>query len=138
MIVDFLHRHKYQSFLPTETMIFWWRWSNIPNVPKIATLQCLYNISKKKLEIKLIFCMLINIKNSNNLDIKVSYKVIWPLSMGMIKHSQSTKRFIQAILMSSRWHKKLNLLIEFSNSTFKKFHFKAYWCWTCIQNKLAS
>ena len=35
--------------------------------------------------------------------------------------------FIQAILMSIRWHKKLNLLIEFSNSIFIKFYFKAFW-----------
>ena len=43
--------------------------------------------------------------------------------------------FIQAILMSGRRHKKLNLLIEFS--IFIKFYFKAYWRWICIQNKLA-
>ena len=34
--------------------------------------------------------------------------------------------FIQAILMYGRRHKKLNLLIEFSNSIFIKFCFKAY------------
>ena len=44
---------------------FWWRSSSIP---KITSLQCLYNISKNKLEIKLTFCMQINIK--------VSYKLI--------------------------------------------------------------
>ena len=47
---------------------FWWWWSSISKVSRIANLQCLYNISKKKLEIKLIFCMQINIK--------VSYKFI--------------------------------------------------------------
>ena len=41
--------------------------------------------------------------------------------------------FVQAILMSGRRHKKL---IEFSNSIFLRFYFKAYWRWTCIQNKL--
>ena len=45
--------------------------------------------------------------------------------------------FIQAILLSDRRHKKLNLLIEFSNSISLKFYFKANWHWTCIQNKLA-
>ena len=35
--------------------------------------------------------------------------------------------FIQAILMSGRRYKKLSLLIEFSNSIFIKFYFKAYW-----------
>ena len=34
--------------------------------------------------------------------------------------------FIQAILMSVRRHKKLNLLIEFSNSIFIKFYLKTY------------
>ena len=46
--------------------------------------------------------------------------------------------YIQAILMSGRRHKKLNLLIEFSNSTFIKFYFKACWCLKiCIRNKCA-
>ena len=47
---------------------FWWRWSSIPKVSKVASLQCLYNITKTKLEMKLTFCMQINIK--------VSYKLI--------------------------------------------------------------
>ena len=45
--------------------------------------------------------------------------------------------FIQGIFMSRRRYRKLNLLIEFSNSIFIKFYFKAYWRWTFIQNKLA-
>ena len=45
---------------------------------------------------KLIFCMQINIKVSsklifNTLGMNVSYKVILPLLMGMIRHSQSTQ-----------------------------------------------
>ena len=39
--------------------------------------------------------------------------------------------------MSGRWYKILNLRTEFSNSIFIKICFKAYWRWTCIQNKLA-
>ena len=59
-------------------------------------MQCLYNISKKKLEMKLIFCMQIIIKSFlqvefNTLVIKVSVKVILSLLMGMIKHSQIFK-----------------------------------------------
>ena len=42
----------------------------------------------------------------------------WEFGLG------GTQRFIQAILMSSRWHKKLNLLIEFSNSIFINFILK--------------
>ena len=32
-----------------------------------------------------------------------------------------------AILVSGRWHKKLNLPTEFSDSIFIKFCFKIYW-----------
>ena len=35
---------------------FWSSWSSIPKVVKIATFKCLYNISKKKLQIILNFC----------------------------------------------------------------------------------
>ena len=33
-----------------------------------------------------------------------------------------------------RQHKKLNLLIEFSNSIFIKFYLKAFWCCYFVQN----
>ena len=46
-----------------------------------------------------------------------------------------TFRFIWAVLMSGRWHKKLSLLIKLSNSIFIKFDVKPFWCWVCIQNK---
>ena len=61
--VDFLHADKHESLLQIDTMILM-GWSSISKVPKIASLQCLYNISKKKLKMKLIFCMQINIKVS--------------------------------------------------------------------------
>ena len=41
--------------------------------------------------------------------------------------------FIQAILMSVRWHKKLT---EFWNSIFIKSYFKAFWHWNYVQNTL--
>ena len=40
-----------------DTKIFDGDGQTFPKVFKIASLQCLWNISKKKLEIKLIFCM---------------------------------------------------------------------------------
>ena len=66
--VDFTHADKYESLLQIDTNIFWWRWSSIPKVCKIASLQCLNNILKEKLEMKLTFWMQMNIK--------VSYKLI--------------------------------------------------------------
>ena len=41
--------------------------------------------------------------------------------------NRTTQIFIQAFLMSGSRYKKLNLLIEFSNSIFIKSYFKANW-----------
>ena len=41
---------------------FWWISSSIPKIPKIASLRCICNISKRRMQIKLIFCMQISIK----------------------------------------------------------------------------
>ena len=56
--IYFLHAGKHQSLLQIDNMISMGQeWSRIPKVSKIASLQCLCNISKKELEMKLIFCM---------------------------------------------------------------------------------
>ena len=44
--------------------------------------------------------------------------------------------FIQAISISCRRQKKLNLLLEFSNSILIKHYLKGYYRLTCSQNKL--
>ena len=63
--VDFLHTDKYQSFLQVDFNTwawkcptrwyhhYWWTWSTILKVIKVTSLQSLYNISKKKLTIRL-------------------------------------------------------------------------------------
>ena len=65
--VDILHTDKHESFLQNKTVIFVGGWLSIPKVSKIASLQCLYNISKKEVRDKLIFCINMNIKVSYNL-----------------------------------------------------------------------
>ena len=46
--VDFLQADMHESLLQQiDTTIFWWVWSDIPEIPKKASLQCLYNIPKK-------------------------------------------------------------------------------------------
>ena len=45
--VDVLHADKHESSLQIGTKSFWWVCSSIAKVPKIASLQCLYNITKK-------------------------------------------------------------------------------------------
>ena len=52
--VDFLHADKHESLLQIDTIILM-EMVNYSQVLKIASLQCLYNISKKKLEMKLTF-----------------------------------------------------------------------------------
>ena len=69
--IGFLHVDKEKNFLQNDTMIFdadKRLWSNIPKVAQISGLQCLYNISKNKSDMTLIFNM--------QKDIKVSYKFI--------------------------------------------------------------
>ena len=51
--VDFLHADKRKGLLQIDTMIL--MEISIPKFPKIASFQCLYNILRKKLEMKLIF-----------------------------------------------------------------------------------
>ena len=65
--VDFLHPGKHEKLLQIDTMILR-IWSIISKFPKIASLQCLYNISEKKIVMMLVFCM--------QISIKVAYKLI--------------------------------------------------------------
>ena len=57
--VYFLHTGKHENLLQIDTVILM-GWSSIPKVLKIVSLQCLYNISKKKRDE--VCCMRINIK----------------------------------------------------------------------------
>ena len=87
--IGFPHVDKHEISLQIGSDI-WWGWSNIPKVSKMSSLQCLYNISKNKLDevdflhkhkhqsfLEVYF---------NTLGIKVSYKLILSLLMGMIKY----------------------------------------------------
>ena len=59
------------------TAWFWWGWLRISNVCKITSFQCLDNISKKRLEMKLISWM--------QIIIKVSYKMISTLCQSLLQ-----------------------------------------------------
>ena len=65
--VDFMHEGKHDNLLQIDIMILMEMVKYFQTSPK-ASLQCLYNISKKTLKMKFIFCMQINIK--------VAYKLI--------------------------------------------------------------
>ena len=81
-----------------------WRWSRIPKVPKIASLQCLYSISKKKLKLKLIFCMQSFLKvYFSTLRTKVSYKVDIIIVNG---HDQVFSNYSNKFAISLQYLKK--------------------------------
>ena len=80
-----------------------WGWSKIPKVPKIASLQCLYSISKKKLKLKLIFCMQSFQVYFNTLSIKVSYKVDIIIING---HDQVFSNYSNKFAISLQYLKK--------------------------------
>ena len=82
--VDFLHADKHERLLQIDTMIFLWGWSSIPKVSKIASLQCLYNISKKVRD-------KVDFLDADNIKVDTIIKVILSLLMGMNKHSQITQ-----------------------------------------------
>ena len=88
---DFLHPDKHESFLQIDTKIFCWGWSSIPRVPKMS-LQYL----KKEVRDEVDFLDADKHQSFLQVDIntwgiKVSYKFILSLLMGMIKHSQCTQ-----------------------------------------------
>ena len=55
--VDVLHMDKDESFLQIDTVILMGMVKHSPKVLEIASLQYIYNISEKELEMKFIFCM---------------------------------------------------------------------------------
>ena len=101
--VEFFDAEKHQSFLPVDFntlgikvfynvigmimktwSVWWWEWSSILKVLKVTSLQCLYNISKKKLwMVFLIF--------------DVSYRFL----MKVARHVQSTPKRKCSIVMQN-------------------------------------
>ena len=74
---------------------FWWIWSSIPKVPKIASLQYLYNNSKKKLKmLSWFFACKYQHQKFPEKTLRASnspIRLILLLLMGMIKYSQITQ-----------------------------------------------
>ena len=80
------------------------RWSRIPKVLKIASLQCLYSISKKNLKLKLTFSMQSFQKvHFNILSIKIAYKVDIIIING---HDQVFSNYSNKFAISLQYLKK--------------------------------
>ena len=109
----------------------WWVWQSISKVPKIASLQCLYNISKKKKVRDEVNFWYADKHQSwlqvdfNTLGIKFSSKAILSSLMGMINHSPSTQskkfaislQYLKKEVRSGLYHQRfyklaLSFLIE--------------------------
>ena len=113
---------------------FWWEWLSILKVSIIASLLCPYNISRKKIEIRLVFLHVEKHQSFlqvdfNGLGIKVSYKVIPSFLIGMIKHSQSTqsKKFV----ISLQYLKKevRDGIHFFQVDKHQSWHYCFWWKW---------
>ena len=79
--IDILHADKHESLVQIYIKIFWWVWSSIPKVSKLSSLQCFYNIPKKKVRNEVDFFHVDKHRSFlpvdfNTLGIKVFYKVI--------------------------------------------------------------
>ena len=68
-------------------LYFWWVWPGMAKVLKIISMQCLCNIWRKNWIMKLMFCMLINMK--------VFYKLVVLFLMCLARHAQSTRVNLQ-------------------------------------------
>ena len=79
IIMIFLHKDKHHSFLQAGSIVFTGHSQVCPKYPKIASLECLCNTSKKG-GMKLIFFIQINIK--------LSYKLIPLILVGMTRPAQ--------------------------------------------------
>ena len=99
----------------------WWEWSSIAKVPKVARLQCLYKISKKKSKMKLIFRMQINIKISTLWASKFPARLILSLLMGMIKHSWNTR--------SNKFGNKVIFGMQINDKVFTNCYYPFWWKW---------
>ena len=92
--VDFLHTDKHENFLKIDAMIFDGDGQTFPKFPKLQFAMSLQYL-KKEVSDEVDFLHADKHKSFlqvdfNTLSIKVFYKVILSLVMGMIKHSQST------------------------------------------------
>ena len=76
-----MHEDKHQSFLQADIVVFVGCIHTWLKVTKLTSFQYLCDISRKKGGMKLIFCMQINIK--------LSYKLILSILMGLTCHAQS-------------------------------------------------
>ena len=91
--VDILHTDKHESFWYKD---FWWGWSNIPQSFQNSKFAMSLEYLKKEVRDKVDFlhvekhqsCLQVDF---NILGIKVSYKAVLSLLMGIMKHSLSTQ-----------------------------------------------
>ena len=114
---------------------FWWKWSGISKVPKIASLQCLYSISKKKLErdevgfLHADKCQSGRQTDFNTLGTKVGCKGILWLLISMVKHSQITQSniFANPCNISKKLGMEFIFYMQINTKVSKNWHYRFWW-----------
>ena len=115
--VDFLHADKYACFLQIDSITFTGGLSSISKILKIASFQCLPDISKKKRDMKLIFLHADKHQsfpqvNFNILGIEVPFKVILLSLMNMIIKILFYTNFSKFLRTPSLHHTSWWLLLD--------------------------
>ena len=114
---------------------FWWKWSSISKVPKIASLQRLCNISKKKLERDEVDFLHADKYQSglqvdfNTLGTKVGYKVILWLLISMMKNCQITQsnNFANLRNISKKFGMEFFFYMQINTIISKNWHYCFWW-----------
>ena len=104
---------------------FWWRWSSISKVPKIASLQCLYNISRDEVDFLHLDKFQSGLQvNFNTCGTKVGYKVILWLLISMMKHSQifQSNNFANFCNMSRKLEMEFIFCMQTITKVSKNWH----------------
>ena len=112
---------------------FWWRWSSISKVPKIASLQCLWYL-KKELRDEVDFLHADKYQSSlqvdfNTLDTRVDYKLMLWLLINMMKHSQITQsnNFANCCNISKQLGMEFIFCMQINTKVSKNWHYRFWW-----------
>ena len=99
---------------------FWWKWSSISKVPKIASLQCL----KKKVRAEVDFLQ----ADKHQLAYKL-ISTLWAPNLAMMKHSQisQSNNFANLCNISKKLGMEFIFCMQINTKVFKNWYYRFWW-----------
>ena len=98
---------------------FWWEWPSITKVPKIASLQCFYNISKKSLKWNWFFVCRYTSKFPTN----------WYQPFGHQSFLQGNAIITAIIISKKKFWIEFILCIQVNVKVSTSWHYRFLWKW---------